>query len=230
MNSLFKQDILDVNIDVRGETSNYTVRVSFNGILDELHNFLNGQNSAIVRARDISKALTRAFNNNHVYVRCSCPDWKYRHGYFATKNGFIVGDPENIPSNITNPNDTKGGVCKHVSLALSDASWLVKVSSVIYNYINYMEQQQPKLYKDFIYPAVYQKAYDEDEEGTQLSMWDDDNLGDMSDTERIDQANASARKKGRFTAGNKYRFTKQKSDDNIEGQMTFDEIPNEERI
>lgn len=74
MNSLFKQDILDVNIDVRGETSNYTVRVSFNGILDELHNFLNGQNSAIARARDISKALTRAFNNNKVYVRCSCPD------------------------------------------------------------------------------------------------------------------------------------------------------------
>lgn len=151
-------------------------------------------------------------------------------GYWATQNGYIVGDPENIPSDTTNPND-RYGVCKHVSLVISDASWLVKVSSVIYNYINYMEQNEPKLYKDFIYPAVYQKAYDEDEEGTQLGMFDDDNLGDMSDTERIDQANASARKKGRFEKGNKYRFSKTPKDEVGDGQMSmFDNIPEEERI
>lgn len=177
MNKLFKDDILDVDIDVKGETDIYVVRISFSGFLDELHNFLN--NNQPLDRKIISKALVRAFNSDNVYINCTCPDFRYRGKYWATKNDILIGAPETRPSDITNPNDTKGPGCKHINLALSDSSWLIKVSSVIYNYINYMEEHDERLYQKYIYPAIYQKPYDPDEE-VQLDITDvtnDSNLG-----------------------------------------------------
>ena len=177
MNKLFKDDILDVDIDVKGETDIYVVRISFSGFLDELHNFLN--NNQPLDRKIISKALVRAFNADNVYINCTCPDFRYRGKYWATKNDILIGAPETRPSDITNPNDTKGPGCKHINLALSDSSWLIKVSSVIYNYINYMEEHDERLYQKYIYPAIYQKPYDPDEE-VQLDITDvtnDSNLG-----------------------------------------------------
>lgn len=177
MNKLFKDDILDVDIDVKGETDIYVVRISFSGFLDELHNFL--KNNTPLDRKIISKALVRAFNADNVYINCTCPDFRYRGKYWATKNNILIGAPETRPSDITNPNDTKGPGCKHINLALSDSSWLIKVSSVIYNYINYMKEHDERLYQKYIYPAIYQQPYDPDEE-VQLDITDvtnDSNLG-----------------------------------------------------
>ena len=172
MNKLFKDDILDVDIDVKGETNVYVVRISFGGFLDELHSFLKTQE---LNRKIIAKALSKAFNGDQVYINCTCPDFRYRGKYWATKNNILIGAPETRPSNITNPNDTKGPGCKHITLALSDSSWLVKVSSVIYNYIEYMKEHDERLYQKYIYPAIYQKPYEADE--IQLDMTDIDNRG-----------------------------------------------------
>lgn len=177
MNKLFKDDILDVDIDVKGETDIYVVRISFSGFLDELHNFLKTQE---LNRKIISKALVRAFNADNVYINCTCPDFRYRGKYWATKNNILIGAPELRPSDITNPNDTKGPGCKHITLALSDSSWLIKVSSVIYNYIEYMKEHDERLYQKYIYPAIYQQPYDPDAE-VQLDITDitgDSDLGD----------------------------------------------------
>lgn len=168
MNKLFKDDVLDVDIDVKGETDIYVVRISFAGFLDELHNFLKTQE---LNRKIISKALVRAFNADDVFINCTCPDFRYRGKYWATKNNILIGAPEDRPSDITNPNDTKGPGCKHINLALSDSSWLIKVSSVIYNYIEYMKEHDERLYQKYIYPAVYQKPY-EPEDGVQLDISD----------------------------------------------------------
>lgn len=179
MNKLFKDDVLDVDIDVKGETGIYVVRISFAGFLDELHNFLKTQD---LDRKIISKALVRAFNADDVYINCTCPDFRYRGKYWATKNNILIGTPETRPSDITNPNDTKGPGCKHINLALSDSSWIIKVSSVIYNYIIYMQEHDERLYQKYIYPAIYQKPYDPDEE-VQLDITDitgDSDLGDRA--------------------------------------------------
>ncbi len=168
MNKLFKDDVLDVDIDVKGETDIYVVRISFAGFLDELHNFLKTQE---LNRKIISKALVRAFNADDVFINCTCPDFRYRGKYWATKNNILIGAPEDRPSDITNPNDTKGPGCKHINLALSDSSWLMKVSSVIYNYIEYMKEHDERLYQKYIYPAVYQKPYEPDD-GVQLDISD----------------------------------------------------------
>lgn len=217
MNKLFKDNILDVNIIVHGETNDYLVRMSFSGFLDYLHNQLN-QNNKQFDTRTISRALITAFNSDQVYIHCSCEDWKYRFAYWATKNDIdsVKGEQPSNGKWIANPADTKGAGCKHSLLVLSNNTWLMKVASVIRNYVNYMEKHNAKLYADIIYPAVYQEPYPDD---VQLDMFSDDQLA--SDEETIDVANAEARTKGQFKKGNQsgVQFTspdKQISLDDIE--------------
>ena len=139
MNKLFKEDILTVNISVNGETDNYIVRISFGGFLEILHDEIDrGDGQLDLRA--ITRALVTGFNKDDVYIHCSCPDWAYRFAFFATRNQINSGEEENRPSDITNPDDKKGSACKHVLLVLSNNKWLIKVASVINNYIKYMEK------------------------------------------------------------------------------------------
>lgn len=199
MNKLFKQDILTVDVQVRGETDTYTVKISFGGFCELLHDQI--ESSGQLNLKAVTRALVNGFNRNDVYIHCSCPDSQYRFSYWQTKNKVNSGEEENRPANITNPHDSLGTSCKHVLLVLSNESWLLKVASVIYNYINYMEKHYKKLYADFIYPAVYQKDY---EEPVQLDMFDDDELATDSDT--IDTSNRYAATKNQFKPGNDYRF------------------------
>ena len=221
MNKFFKTDILDVSIDVKGETSIYKVRLSFVGTLEEIHKELQRTGAEKVDRKLILRALTKAFNNDDVYINCTCPDFKYRFKYWATKKNILIGDPENRPANITNPHNDKGPGCKHISLCLSDASWLIKIASVIYNYINYMETHRDRLFQKYIYPAVYDKPYD----NQQLSIFDDEEELLASDEEDIEQSNVYARTKNQFKKGNEYRFRKQQPGD--EEQLTFDDLENE---
>lgn len=360
MNKLFKEDILDVNIEVRGETDTYTVRMSFLGFLDNFKKVNTAEDSSTVKLRDITRALTMSFNQEDVYFRCNCPDWClhpsteikllnnevytvadlmtkyqageelwvystdeqgdfkpgkvtdvwisgytselievtldngrsivttpnhrymlrdgsyleaekleigqslmplyskivsveriesaeaipvydisvetynnfyvdagvvlhncYRQGYWATKNGTIVGEPETRPSDITNPHDTKGGMCKHVAMVMSNNSWLQKVASVIRNYILYMQKHMPDLYYKVMYPALYGREYDEVQMDLDDITGNERELG--SEESDIDVSNKWAKTKSQFKPGNEYRYRPvSKDDDEIEGQKRFD--------
>lgn len=214
MNKLFKDDILTVDVNVKGETDTYTVKISFGGFCELLQDQIEKQNG-VFNYKAVTRALILGFNKDDVYIKCSCPDARYRFAYWQTKNGIITGEEENRPSNITNPNDELGSSCKHVLLVLSNTSWLLKVASTIYNYINYMEKHYKKLYADIIYPAIYGKDY---EEPVQLDLFDDDTLETDSDT--IDKSNEYARTKNQFKQGNKdgIRFAA------TDNQMSIDDI------
>ena len=218
MDKFFKSDILDVSVDIRGETNIYKVRMSFVGTLEELHDYIKKNNIEQVDRKMILKALTKAFNRDDVYINCTCPDFKYRFKYWATRKGLLIGEPENRPADITNPGDNKGPGCKHIILCLSDSSWLIKIASVIFNYINYMEQHDERLYQKYIYPSIYDKEY----ENRQLSIFDDEEEILDSDEETIKTSNIEAIKKGQFKKDNEYRFRKDNKD-----QITFDDLENE---
>ena len=218
MDKFFKSDILDVSVDIRGETNIYKVRMSFVGTLEELHDYIKKNNKEKIKKKMILKALTTAFNRDDVYINCTCPDFKYRFKYWATRKGLLIGEPENRPADITNPGDNKGPGCKHIILCLSDSSWLIKIASVIFNYINYMEQHDERLYQKYIYPSIYDKEY----ENRQLSIFDDEEEILDSDEETIKTSNIEARKKGQFKKDNEYRFRKDNKD-----QITFDDLENE---
>lgn len=215
MNKLFKDDILTVDVNVKGETDNYTVKISFGGFCELLQDQIEKQKGEL-NYKAVTRALILGFNKDDVYISCNCADWQYRFAYFATKNQITSGEPETRPSDITNPDDKLGSACKHVLLVLSNTSFLLKVASTILNYIRYMEKHYQKLYADIIYPSVYGKTY---EEPVQLDISDSDELDSSSDM--LDTSNEYARTKNQFKQGNTQgvRFAKSSPE---EDQLTID--------
>ena len=136
MDALFKRDVLTVNLDVQGETDNYVVTVRFSGVLKEMQNAIK-QNNGVMEYKAIAQAMSRVFNSGDISINCNCPDQIYRQRYWANKNGYgTMYEPR--PSNITNPNDTLGAGCKHTMLVISNLNWMLKVGSVLNNYIKYV--------------------------------------------------------------------------------------------
>lgn len=219
MNKLFKDDILTVDINVKGETDNYTVKISFGGFCQLLQDQIEKQQGKL-DFKAVTRALILGFNKDDVYIKCSCPDAQYRFAYWQSKNKIISGEErETRPSVITNPDDNLGSACKHVLLVLSNTSWLLKVGSTILNYIRYMEKHYQKLYTSIIYPAVYGKTY---EEPVQLDIFDDSSL--ETSTDAIDRSNEYARTKNQFKQGNKEGIRFAPKNDN---QFKIDDMGNE---
>lgn len=214
MNQLFKKGIISIAIDIKGETDAYQVRLSYGGVLDSLHDELKRTQATKLELKHVIKALVIAFNKGDVYIHCSCPDFKYRFSYWATVNKISSGKPELRPADQTNPDDDLGPACKHILLVLSNTSWLIKVASVIKNYITYMETHMESMFAKIIYPAVFSTKY---EKPVQTTMFDKDDLD--SEEADIDKSNNDARKRGQFKPGNEHRFVK--DDTPSEDQETF---------
>lgn len=56
---------------------------------------------------------------------------------------------------------------------------MIRVSSVIYNYINYLKEHNARLYQDYIYPAVYKEPYPTEDIQLDISTIDDSQLGNL---------------------------------------------------
>lgn len=175
MNKLFKEDILTINIEVTGETDNYIVSISFSGFLDQLYSELK-KRALDIDLKLILKALINTFNKEQIYIKCTCPDHKYRFHYWATLDKYNLGEPELRPADETNPNNSLGSACKHVLLVLSNRNWLIKVAGVINNYIKYMEIKRPSQYDKIIYPAIYRKK-----KPVQMSFLDNEDELEVND-------------------------------------------------
>lgn len=124
----------------------------------------------------------------------NCPDWAYRQAYNASKGGYNSGPLEIRASDITNPGDTKGAGCKHVNLVLGNIDWLMKVTSVINNYIHYMKRFYERKYADLIFPKLFNMPY---QKAVQLNLFDtDDSL--VNDDDEIKLSNRFGRDRGKF--------------------------------
>ena len=200
MNALFKGGLLSFRVPVHGETNEYEVELLFDHFLEELQKQTKLEKKPC-EYKTVAQALMRAYNRDDTYISCSCPDFKYRFAYHATKDRYNAGKPELRPSDITNPENNLGAGCKHTMLVLSNLRWAMKVATVINNYIKYMEQNKPKLYADVIFPAVYGMSYDK---AVQMGLFDDEdaelaNTMDNEDTAELDKINQERSVSGRFS-------------------------------
>lgn len=197
--SFFKRDILTIGVEVKGETDDYIVTMKFAGVLDEIQRAVKANNNQL-SLKLIVQSLVRTFNNDDVFIDCNCPDSRYRQRYWQSKNGYNAGPRELRPSDVTNPNDTKGAGCKHVLLVLSNLNWLIKTASVINNYIKYCQQNMQRNYAEYIFPKIYGMPYNK---AVQISLFDKgmfDN-GYLA-KDNIDTANRQGRVSGRFKPSN----------------------------
>lgn len=228
MDKLFKQGILDLDIDVHGETDDYLVKLSFTGFLDELRGYMpKDPQEKDFNLAAIERALINCLNKDDILIHCTCPDWKFRMAYWCTKKGInsIPGEQNSNGQWIANPGDDMGHGCKHVMAALSNRSWIVKVASAIRNYVNFLKVDRPKLYADVLYPIIFGRPYEDD---VQLDMFDKIN-GEkpdelIHDTDTLDTANKWAKTKNQFKKGNQQgvKFAKKDQDNPINGQKEFD--------
>ena len=234
MDAFFKGDILEFGVKVQGETDDYIVTITFEGILKELQREVKGNNNQL-NFRCVLRALMSTFNNRDVYVSCSCPDWTYRQAYWATQGQYNSGTPQtDNGKQIANPNDTKGAGCKHVLLVLSNLDWLMKIASVINNYIRYSRDYLQRNYADYIFPVVYGVPYNK---AVQLSIFDkEDKYGDAilpTDQKTIDDVIASSQvgrdEKGKFTTDNQFKF-QPKQDKNTDDLIDYENDDNQMKI
>lgn len=194
MNELFKNDTLDITINVHGETDDYEVRIKFSGVVNEIQREIKANNNKL-EFKCVFKALARLYNTEDVSYHCSCPDWTYRQDFWSSKGDYNAGPQQTSNGKwIANPNDSKGGGCKHVNLVQSNADWIMKISSVINNYIHYMEQNMQRQYADLMFPKLFGMPY---ERAVQLNLFD---TGDELDTDAstVDTSNQIGRTRGRF--------------------------------
>lgn len=199
MNALFKQDILKVSIPIVGETDNYTVTLKINGVVAEIaKNIKNNQNK--LEYRTIIQSLTKMFNTTDVYIKCTCPDHLYNYAHWNIINNVSVDDTSQDPGpgkGIANPNDDKGRGCKHILLVLANGDWLMKVASVINNYVHYASEKMQKAFKKLIFPKLYGVTVDD---AAEFGLVEDEK--DLeTNKDLIDIINEYGRNRGKFQKG-----------------------------
>lgn len=199
MNSLFKQDILLVNIPVVGENDEYTVTIKLEGVIGEIHKNIKN-NSNKLEYRTIIQALTKVFNTSDVYIKCTCPDAKYRFAHWNILKNVSVDDSSKDPGpgrGIVNPNDDKGRGCKHMLLVLANGDWMMKVASVINNYCHFLSEKKPEAFLKLVFPKLYGVPADEAEQNDIVA--DQEELETGKDL--IDVINEYGRNRGKFKKG-----------------------------
>ena len=199
MNQLFKQDILQVNIPVVGENDEYTVTIKLEGIVAEIQkNIKNNKNQ--FEFRTIIQSLTKIFNTSDVYIKCSCPDAKYRFAHWNIIKNISVDDSASDPGpgkGIVNPKDDKGRGCKHMLLVLANGEWMMKVASVINNYCHFLSEKKPEAFLKLVFPKLYGVPADEAAERGLVE--DEEDLETGKDL--IDIVNEYGRTRGQFKKG-----------------------------
>jgi hypothetical protein len=199
MNQLFKQDILQVDIPVVGETDEYTVTIKVEGVAAEIQKNIKNNNNKF-EFRTVIQALTKVFNTTDVYVKCTCDDYKYRFAHHGIMNKISVDDSSKDPGpgkGIANPNDDKGKGCKHILQCLANGAWMMKVSSVIVNYCHFLSEKKPEAFLKLVFPKLYGVPADEAEENGLV----EDNEDLETGKDLIDVVNEWARNRGKFHKG-----------------------------
>ena len=210
MNKLFKQDQLEVQIPVIGETDTYNVTIRINGVIAELAKSIK-LNKYKLEFKNVIQALTKVFNTTDVYVNCTCPDHLYNFAHWNIVHNCSTSDSAHDPGpgkNLTNPQDNKGRGCKHTLLVLANGDWMMKVASVINNYIHYMSEKMQKPFLKLIFPKLYGC---DAEEMAKLDILGKDEVEETLDSSSsfIDAINEYGKNRGKFKKGsNKNTTTK----------------------
>ena len=154
--------------------NDHEVIVKFEGALSELKNRLKltGKTCTL---RDVIVSLSKAIDDDHdIKVRCECPDFTYRFAYWATIGQYIYGTGQmEIPKYDRTNKDGKGSTCKHLLALLSNKQWLIKLASVINNYI--------RLNKELTYDYLYERPPEDDVDPNQMSLFDTEDEDDPTD-------------------------------------------------
>lgn len=160
MDELFKRDILIMNATVAGETGKYMVQVKMEGVVAEIAKNIKNNNN-IFEFKTVIQAITKVFNSSNIQVHCSCDDFKYRYQHaLIVSNDNVDGTDKDPGPGKTGMANSSGKGCKHILLVLNNSDWIMKVASVIRNYINYFAEHRKPAFNKLIFPKLYGVPFD----------------------------------------------------------------------
>lgn len=151
MNRLFKVGSFAVKVPVLGETSEYACTISFDEWLPKLKEDIAKTGFTQLT---VKRSLMEMLRFHDLKTRCTCPDFKYRHAYWATVHNEIEGEGEVRPSDITNPKDDLGKLCKHLIFAMNNKIWGDKESRIIYNYLINLKRTRKAMFDRIVAPKL----------------------------------------------------------------------------
>ena len=116
------------NFTWSSRVGDYIVTLSFEGAFEILRwktKSFNGTNRwKRITHRMLVECLSEALDRRDLYIDCSCPDFKYRFAYWATKAGCKYGLQQNVAPKVRNVKNNKGYCCKHVLAVLFGKRWV----------------------------------------------------------------------------------------------------------
>jgi len=155
MNEFFKRDILIIAIPVTGETGKYTIKVQLAGVVAEVAKNIKSNNNKF-EYRTVLQAITKIFNTTNIRVHCDCDDFKFRYQHaLIISNDNVEGTDKDPGPGKTGMANSSGKGCKHILLCIANMDWLMKVASVIHNYINYIAEHKQAAFNQIIFPKLY---------------------------------------------------------------------------
>lgn len=128
---LLEDDMLVTQMKV----GDHLCTIAYEGVIENLYNIVSKQPKSNITLQSVIRAVTKSIDDTDIYVDCDCGDFVYRYAYWATKYGYKYGKPETRPSKITNPEDKMGAMCKHLTMLLSNKRWMVRLSSIVNDFV-----------------------------------------------------------------------------------------------
>ena len=135
VNNKTEFEIKKGNLVITTFVGDYEQKIELTSFLDRLRNRVKSSQYYKINVDNVRTLLRNCFSDLDLRVSCTCADWRFRLAYKASQEGYIYGEKETRPADITNPKDTKGSLCKHLIRVLSNYSWLSFLSGVIYRYL-----------------------------------------------------------------------------------------------
>jgi len=135
----------------RTRVGDYIVTISFEGPFSNLYQVVgswSGKNRwKRIDLKTLTKCLSKALDEEDLYVDCTCDDFKYRFAFWATQAGMKYGTQQNRPPKVRNVKNNKGYVCKHTLSLLYGKRFVPAAAKAWLQYI----QANPELAEEMIW-------------------------------------------------------------------------------
>lgn len=135
----------------RSRVGDYIVTISFEGPFSNLYQIVgswSGKNRwKRIDLKTLTKCLSKALDEEDLYVDCTCSDFLYRFSFWATQAGMKYGVQQNRPPKVRNVKNNKGYVCKHILSVLYGKRFVPGAAKAWLQYI----QANPEVAEELIW-------------------------------------------------------------------------------
>ena len=135
----------------KSRVGDYIVTISFEGAFANLYMQIgswSGKNRwKRIDLHLLAQCLSKALDQEDLYVDCTCPDFKYRFDYWLSQAGGKYGVQQNRPPKVRNVRNNKGFVCKHILSVLFGKRWVPAAAKAWLSFI----KANPELSEEMIW-------------------------------------------------------------------------------